>query len=330
MSENKNNRPKEIRSLKGPRRKLILEVHDGKRYIKKRDLQHYFFDEMWKIKDFQYHFGLGHRIVRSSLYKWFSKEDIDKSHRAKIAKKQLGDNNSNHLNWYRPSKLIPLSDLENNIKSLNNKMDLKKALDLTSYELSFIQQYYNIRLPVKDKLIDVFARGLSKNDINLLVRCIIASGNTKNFLSKDPKKITKGIENLVYLQWELRYLNRKIRKYYRKELKVNHISLPSNLTEYLFLKAFKKFKIHVIPQYFIKELNIHVDFYLPDYNVIVETDGKFHDENSDSNRDRLLKSLGYTKVIRIDIADKKVYRRYNTYKNIKLCLKNSVLNQLNR
>ena len=48
MSDNKNNRPKEIRSLKGPRRKLILEVHDGKRYIKKRDLQKYFFEEAYK------------------------------------------------------------------------------------------------------------------------------------------------------------------------------------------------------------------------------------------------------------------------------------------
>ena len=44
MSEKKNNRPLEIKSLKGPRRKLQLEVIDGKRYIKKRDLQYYFFD----------------------------------------------------------------------------------------------------------------------------------------------------------------------------------------------------------------------------------------------------------------------------------------------
>lgn len=88
MSKNKNNRPKEIRSLKGPSRKLELIVEDGKRYIKKHDLQHYFFDQKWKIKDFQYHFGLGHRIVRGSLYKWFSKEEIDKSHREKIAERQ--------------------------------------------------------------------------------------------------------------------------------------------------------------------------------------------------------------------------------------------------
>ena len=33
MSKNKNNRPKEIRSLKGPSRKLELIVEDGKRYI---------------------------------------------------------------------------------------------------------------------------------------------------------------------------------------------------------------------------------------------------------------------------------------------------------
>lgn len=31
MSKNKNNRPKEIRSLKGPSRKLELIVEDGKR-----------------------------------------------------------------------------------------------------------------------------------------------------------------------------------------------------------------------------------------------------------------------------------------------------------
>lgn len=116
MSKNKNNRPKEIRSLKGPSRKLELIVEDGKRYIKKHDLQHYFFDQKWKIKDFQYHFGLGHRIVRGSLYKWFSKEEIDKSHREKIAERQKGENNSNRVNWYRPSKVIPLELLEKTIQ----------------------------------------------------------------------------------------------------------------------------------------------------------------------------------------------------------------------
>lgn len=47
----KNNRNIDIRSLKGPRRRLKLEVIEGKRYIKKRDLKKYFFDDMWSIKD---------------------------------------------------------------------------------------------------------------------------------------------------------------------------------------------------------------------------------------------------------------------------------------
>ena len=37
MSKNKNNRPKEIRSLKGPSRKLELIVEDGKRYYREED-----------------------------------------------------------------------------------------------------------------------------------------------------------------------------------------------------------------------------------------------------------------------------------------------------
>lgn len=39
MSEKKNNRPLEIKSLKGPRRKLQLEVIDGKRYVKTKEIK---------------------------------------------------------------------------------------------------------------------------------------------------------------------------------------------------------------------------------------------------------------------------------------------------
>lgn len=118
MSQTTNNRQKvfEDKSTRGPRRKLKLIIEDGKRYIKKEDLLHYFFQENWNIEDFNYHFGIGHRIVRGSLYKWFTREEIEESHRKKIANKQRGSNNSNRVNWYKPRKLIPLLDLEEAIK----------------------------------------------------------------------------------------------------------------------------------------------------------------------------------------------------------------------
>lgn len=305
MSKNKNNRPKEIRSLKGPSRKLELIVEDGKRYIKKHDLQHYFFDQKWKIKDFQYHFGLGHRIVRGSLYKWFSKEEIDKSHREKIAERQKGENNSNRINWYRPSKVIPLELLEKTIQGSLTKREVKEKLNLTSYELSSIQQYYNFRLPNKNRLIDDFCS-------NHLTK--------KDFLSGDPKRIMEVVRKLHYLQYDLRIIIRKLKKYYREE----DYNLPTNIIEYRFYKELIKMRYKVIPQFFFKDLNIHVDFLLDD-SIILELDGKMHVRELDLERDKALNSLGY-QVIRIDL-EKENLSRFMKNSDIRKCLKKYLLNQ---
>lgn len=251
MSKNKNNRPKEIRSLKGPSRKLELIVEDGKRYIKKHDLQHYFFDQKWKIKDFQYHFGLGHRVVRGSLYKWFSKEEIDKSHREKIAERQKGENNSNRINWYRPSKVIPLELLEKTIQGSLTKREVKEKLNLTSYELSSIQQYYNFRLPNKNRLIDDFCSNhLTKKEIFLLSKFLCIQKLEKDFLSGDPKRIMEVVRKLHYLQYDLRIIIRKLKKYYREE----DYNLPTNIVEYRFYKELIKMRYKVIPQFFLRIL----------------------------------------------------------------------------
>lgn len=305
MSKNKNNRPKEIRSLKGPSRKLELIVEDGKRYIKKHDLQHYFFDQKWKIKDFQYHFGLGHRIVRGSLYKWFSKEEIDKSHREKIAERQKGENNSNRINWYKPSKVIPLELLEKTIQGSLTKREVKEKLNLTSYELSSIQQYYNFRLPNKNRLIDDFCS-------NHLTK--------KDFLSGDPKRIMEVVRKLHYLQYDLRIIIRKLKKYYREE----DYNLPTNIVEYRFYKELIKMRYKVIPQFFFKDLNIHVDFLLDD-SIILELDGKMHVRELDLERDKALNSLGY-QVIRIDL-EKENLSRFMKNSDIRKCLKKYLLNQ---
>lgn len=315
MSKNKNNRPKEIRSLKGPRRKLELEVYDGKRYIKKRDLQHYFFDEKWKIKDFQYHFGLGHRVVRQSLYKWFTKDEIDKSHRQKISDKQKGDRNSNSVNWYRPRKLILLTELEEAIKTVKNKKELKQRLNLTSWELSYLQQFYNFRLPNHNTFIEDFSSNhLTKSEIKLMVKLMIIEGVDKAFLKGSDSDIKRAICKLLELNFRLKYILRKLKKYYRYDY-----NMPSNLIEYHFYKQLIKIYPDIIPQFFIKSLNIHVDFYIPSTNTIIELDGSLHDQYKDKVRDDNLRDLGY-KIIRIDLETENL-NRFVKPKDIRICLK---------
>lgn len=80
----------------------------------------------------------------------------------------------------------------------------------------------------------------------------------------------------------------------------------------------------VIPQFFFKDLNIHVDFLLDD-SIILELDGKMHVRELDLERDKALNSLGY-QVIRIDL-EKENLSRFMKNSDIRKCLKKYLLNQ---
>lgn len=55
---------------KSPKHKLKLIKEDGKSYIRKKDLVHYFFEQGMTREDFKFHFGIGHRIMTQPLYKY--------------------------------------------------------------------------------------------------------------------------------------------------------------------------------------------------------------------------------------------------------------------
>lgn len=321
-----NNRPLEYYSNeRGPRRTLVLELIDGKRYIKKRDLEKYYFRDMWNISDFQYHFGLGHRIVRASLYKWFTPEEIDKSHRDKIAKKQQGDNNSNSCNWYIPTKLIPLEELKSAVEVSSTKKEVKEKLRVTNYELSFLQQYYNFRLPKEDKLLNHSIQyRLNAPQIKILAE-VLKSFNLEDLFFKDT---LLGIRELDALVWELKRINRSLKRAFRNEINRDpRGGFPSNSLEYFFNKALIKYYDPVIPQYYIKALNIHVDFLLP-HNTILELDGQLHKLQKDALRDKALIGMGY-RIIRINLKAENLNRFYKL-KDIRKCIKKYVLPELPR
>lgn len=315
----------ETRSLKGPQKKLKLEVIDGKQYIRKRDLQHYFFDNHWTIKDFQYHFRLGHRIVRQSLYKWFTEKQIDASHREKIAIKQRV-NNSNKVNWYRPRKVIPLANMVDAIGQCHNKKELKEFLNLTSFELSSLQQYYNLKLPNHNNLLEnLSVYRMDRREIRLLAEIMQVMG-CKGLLTSKPKEQAKAIKELSDIIFSLRIILRKLKMEYKEVLRKHKPHLPSNIIEYRFCKALDKLNINYLTQVYIEELNIYADFLLIDYSVILEIDGRFHSSDKDIERDSQLASMGY-KVIRIPI-NKKILHRYTPDKDIRKCLKKYLLKVL--
>ena len=308
---------------KGPKRTLVLECVDGKRYIKKRDLEKYYFQDGWTISDFNYHFGLGHRIVRGSLYKWFTKDQIDKSHRQKIAKRQQGDSNSNKCNWYIPKKLIPLEDLRKAVMTSSSKKEVKEKLQLTNYELSFLQQYYNFKLPHKDILINTGVhRRLTKSQVKLLAKTLEILGLGLTFFQNP----LEGIRELDGLTWELRRISRSLKRAFRSEIQDSNLGgFPSNIIEYFFYKNLKRYYNKVIPQYYIPLLKYHCDFLL-DSQLILELDGQFHQESKDAKRDSELESLGY-KVVRIDL-NACGFQRYFKTKDIRKCIKKYVFPKL--
>lgn len=96
---------------KSPKHKLKLIKEDGKSYIRKKDLDHYFFEQGMTREDFKFHFGIGHRIMTQSLYKYYTKDQIKKSQGEKIAKIQR-ENNSNKVNWYKPTNLVEVDKIK--------------------------------------------------------------------------------------------------------------------------------------------------------------------------------------------------------------------------
>ena len=137
----------------------------------------------------------------------------------------------------------------------------------------------------------------------------------------------KAIYKMDCLIWELRKINRSLRRAFRKQIVDNGIKFPTNLIEYKFHKALEKMGIEHEIQYYIPEHNIHLDFLIKGhYNL--ELDGNLHEEEADRGRDRILKSLGY-KIIRLDLKSLNL-TRFSKEKEVRKCIKKLVLPKLNR
>lgn len=139
-------------------------------------------------------------------------------------------------------------------------------------------------------------------------------------MSKNKNNRPKEIRSLKGPSRKLELIVEDGKRYYREE----DYNLPTNVVEYRFYKELIKMRYKVIPQFFFKDLNIHVDFLLDD-SIILELDGKMHVRELDLERDKALNSLGY-QVIRIDL-EKENLSRFMKNSDIRKCLKKYLLNQ---
>lgn len=139
-------------------------------------------------------------------------------------------------------------------------------------------------------------------------------------MSKNKNNRPKEIRSLKGPSRKLELIVEDGKRYYREE----DYNLPTNIVEYRFYKELIKMRYKVIPQFFFKDLNIHVDFLL-DGSIILELDGKMHVRELDLERDKALNSLGY-QVIRIDL-EKENLSRFMKNSDIRKCLKKYLLNQ---
>ena len=137
-----------MKNTKSTKRKIKTEIVDGKTYIEKKAFIHYYVEKGFSIKDFNDHFNLGHRVVRQSLYKYFSKAERSKLHGKKISNKQKV-NNSNSVNFFKPRNLIELDKLKEAIIQSKNQRQVIQRLGITKYVLTSNMQYYNLKFSTK-------------------------------------------------------------------------------------------------------------------------------------------------------------------------------------
>ena len=309
---------------KGPKRKLKLELIEGKSYLTRRDILHYYRDSGWNISDFMVHFKIGHRIVRRSITKYLSVEDRSILRGKKTRTSQL-KNNSNSVNWYKPRNVIELDTLKEAISSSKNQAELMEKLGITKYILTSNLQYHNLPLPSRSTPGSLSLHDLTDKDLVLIKSLAPLHKELSLILSDNPTDIANGTVSLADLVFELRLLSRKIRRYNRNILKSHKVKFPANLMEYCFKEALKELGISYKMQ--VKLGNRYFDFLLED-KLIVELDGQLHTKIIDREKDDLAKSNGYN-IVRLPLK-KLGLIRFKQTENFTLCIKKYVLPVLNQ
>lgn len=309
-----------MKNTKSTKRKIKTEIVDGKTYIEKKAFIHYYVEKGFSIKDFNDHFNLGHRVVRQSLYKYFSKAERSKLHGKKISNKQKV-NNSNSVNFFKPRNLIELDKLKEAIIQSKNQRQVIQRLGITKYVLTSNMQYYNLKFSTKFNrkakklnLIDI----LEPEQIEILKLLPLVNKDISNILNINNKnKITLALNSLHDLKFELSIMYRLLSKKLRRHS--NNFNNCSNQVEYIFSKFLKEHNITYSTQLRID--NCYFDFYLPDHNLIVELDGNLHTKERDLFKNNLV--LGKYRLLRINTIK-------TNKKHIEACFKNQLLPLLNQ
>lgn len=105
----------------------------------------------------------------------------------------------------------------------------------------------------------------------------------------------------------MKTIRNKIPKRVRKSKKYRQeLILKETFYEHVFKTFLKGLRYEQQKVIFINEWEFFiVDFYIPKYNLVIEIDGKQHDENKeyDLYRTKKLKSIGIRKVLRFTNED---------------------------
>lgn len=129
-------------------------------------------------------------------------------------------------------------------------------------------------------------------------------------MTKPKLKEYQGINQEDCLKYQ-RYLSYSFRRIFESSKKyVEELLLKKTSSELHFEKCLESWGIDFKAQYLIldpKFKYVIVDYYLPDYHLIVEIDGSVHYQPDvkarDIQKDLMLKSIGFPNILRITNPD---------------------------
>lgn len=161
----------------------------------------------------------------------------------------------------------------------------------------------DLNIPKKDTKLQTYIK-------RLLPLCPNLNDLWYSKITHDPRSLSKDLSNiardLLDCKGALKNLTGRCRKYAKKN-GVNNMGSISSSLENSVANILDDLGIKYQPQFFINPY--HYDFYLPDYNILLEVDGGLHNTRYDEYKEKLTKEYGY-RLLRIRI-DKKGIKQYN-------------------
>lgn len=285
-----------------------------KQYISKKDFDFYYIEKNLTRTELA-SMGVGSKCFQNSYHKYYpNSSDRARIKAAKSRRHKMGNTYGSSSNSIKLRK-THIVNKEELLKLLNKGetlCNICKHFSISEPTLNKNIQYHNIDPPAGKHI--HFTTYLILRDLERLTNIDFIE-----YLKPSVSLNIKNLRNDVYMAELAIQKCKETLAALRYRMNLGASAIPRSKYERILIEFLIDYKIEFIPQYIVERLPF--DIYLPNFNLLIEVDGKGHNTKSDDIKNSLAETNKY-QLLRIDFS------KWKTKNNILKKVKSVLLKKL--